>query len=119
MKCTNVKVNSLEFDSLMTVALFAFIVNVTNCNYTKAVYLFLTIVFPIIQWKKRLSAYCAEEFSIKTSHYFCCKKNGKARWSCFDKEASDSSYHVSSEVSNANTPKKIRGFKYNPRACKG
>ncbi|XP_067248930.1 extracellular matrix protein 1 isoform X1 [Chanodichthys erythropterus] len=70
-------------------------------------------------WKKSLSAYCTEEFSIKTSHYFCCKKNGKARWSCFDKEASDSSYHVSSEVSNANTPKKIRGFKYNPRACKG
>ncbi|XP_051722385.1 extracellular matrix protein 1 isoform X2 [Ctenopharyngodon idella] len=70
-------------------------------------------------WKKSLSAYCDEEFSIKTSHYFCCMKNGKARWSCFDKEASDTSYHVSSEVSNAKTPKKIRGFKFNSRACKG
>ncbi|XP_016335863.1 extracellular matrix protein 1-like isoform X1 [Sinocyclocheilus anshuiensis] len=70
-------------------------------------------------WKKSLSAYCTQEFSIKTSHYFCCKKSGKARWSCFDKEASDSSYHVSSEVSNGNTPQKIRGFKYNSSACKG
>ncbi|KAF4103500.1 extracellular matrix protein 1 [Onychostoma macrolepis] len=70
-------------------------------------------------WKKSLSAYCTEEFSIKTSHYFCCKKNGKTRWSCFDKEASDSSYHVSSEVSIGNTPRKIRDFKYNSGACKG
>ncbi|XP_056090896.1 extracellular matrix protein 1 [Rhinichthys klamathensis goyatoka] len=70
-------------------------------------------------WKKSLSAYCTQEFSIKTSHYFCCKKNGKARWSCFDKEASDSSYHVSSEVSNVKTPQKIRGFKFNSRTCKG
>lgn len=38
MKWTNVKVNSLEFDSLMIVALFASIENVTNCNYTKAVF---------------------------------------------------------------------------------
>ncbi|XP_016410298.1 extracellular matrix protein 1-like [Sinocyclocheilus rhinocerous] len=70
-------------------------------------------------WKKSLAAYCSREFSIKTSHYFCCKKSGKARWSCFDKEASDTSYHVSSEVSNGNSPKKIRGFKYNSSACKG
>ncbi|XP_016142966.1 extracellular matrix protein 1 [Sinocyclocheilus grahami] len=70
-------------------------------------------------WTKSLSAYCTLEFSIKTSHYFCCKKSGKARWSCFDKEASDSSYHVSSEVSNGNTPQKIPGFKYNSSDCNG
>ncbi|KAK7157350.1 hypothetical protein R3I93_008740 [Phoxinus phoxinus] len=70
-------------------------------------------------WKKSLSAYCTQEFSIKTSHYFCCKKKGKARWSCFDKEASDSSYDVSSEDSNVKSPQKIRGFKFNSRACKG
>ncbi|XP_016105532.1 extracellular matrix protein 1-like [Sinocyclocheilus grahami] len=39
-------------------------------------------------WKKSLAAYCFQEFTIKTSHYFCCKKSRKARWSCFDKEAS-------------------------------
>ncbi|CAM4698126.1 unnamed protein product [Leuciscus chuanchicus] len=70
-------------------------------------------------WKKSLSAYCNQEFSIKTNHYFCCKKKGTARWSCFDKEAPDSSYHVSSEVSNVKTPQKIRGFKFNSTACKG
>ncbi|XP_052433676.1 extracellular matrix protein 1 isoform X7 [Carassius gibelio] len=71
-------------------------------------------------WKKSLSDYCTEEFSIKTSHYFCCKKRGKARWSCFDKEASDSSYNVSSEVSNGKTPQKFKSsFKYNSIACKG
>ncbi|KAK7147779.1 hypothetical protein R3I94_010339 [Phoxinus phoxinus] len=70
-------------------------------------------------WKKSLSAYCTQEFSIKTSHYSCCKKKGKARWSCFDKEASDSSYHVSSEDSNVKSPQKIRGFKFNSRACNG
>ncbi|XP_067305265.1 extracellular matrix protein 1 [Pseudorasbora parva] len=70
-------------------------------------------------WKKSLSAYCTKEFSIKTSHYFCCKESKKARWSCFEKEASESSYHVSSEVSNVKTPQKVRGFKYNSQACKG
>ncbi|XP_050987354.1 extracellular matrix protein 1 [Labeo rohita] len=70
-------------------------------------------------WKKSLSAYCEGEFSIKTSHYFCCHKTGRARWNCFDKEASDSSYQVSSEVSNGSTPQKIQGFKYNSSACKG
>uniref|UniRef100_A0A672PY89 Extracellular matrix protein 1b n=1 Tax=Sinocyclocheilus grahami TaxID=75366 RepID=A0A672PY89_SINGR len=43
-------------------------------------------------WKKSLAAYCFQEFTIKTSHYFCCKKSRKARWSCFDKEASGSEY---------------------------
>uniref|UniRef100_A0A8C1TVP7 Extracellular matrix protein 1b n=1 Tax=Cyprinus carpio TaxID=7962 RepID=A0A8C1TVP7_CYPCA len=70
-------------------------------------------------WKKSLAAYCSQEFSIKTSHYVCCKKSGKARWSCFDKEASNTSYNVSSEVSNGNSPQKIQGFKYNSSACKG
>ncbi|KTG47249.1 hypothetical protein cypCar_00048333 [Cyprinus carpio] len=71
------------------------------------------------EWKKSLSAYCEIESGIKTVQYFCCMKRGKAKWSCFDKEASDSSYHISSEVSHGNTPKKIRGFKYNSSACKG
>ncbi|XP_051577842.1 uncharacterized protein LOC127454582 isoform X4 [Myxocyprinus asiaticus] len=70
-------------------------------------------------WKRTLSAFCDEEFSVKTSHYFCCHKTKQARWTCFDKEVSDSSYNVSSEVSNANTPHKVKGFKYNPNACKG
>ncbi|XP_002664851.3 extracellular matrix protein 1 isoform X1 [Danio rerio] len=70
-------------------------------------------------WKKSLSAYCSQEFTIKTSHFFCCKKNGRARWSCFDKEASDSSYQVSSEISNGNASQKFKGFKYNSSACKG
>ncbi|XP_042596467.1 extracellular matrix protein 1-like isoform X2 [Cyprinus carpio] len=70
-------------------------------------------------WKKSLSAYCEIESGIKTVQYFCCMKRGKAKWSCFDKEASDSSYHISSEVSHGRTPKKIRGFKYNSSACKG
>ncbi|XP_051574897.1 extracellular matrix protein 1-like [Myxocyprinus asiaticus] len=72
-------------------------------------------------WRKTLSDFCSEEFSIKTSHYSCCHKRGQARWTCFDKEASDSSYnlHISSEISNANTPQKVKGFKYNPNACKG
>ncbi|KAL1259136.1 hypothetical protein QQF64_009713 [Cirrhinus molitorella] len=70
-------------------------------------------------WKKSLSAYCTQEFGIKTSHYHCCKKSGNARWSCFDKEGIHSSYQVFSEVSDSDTSKKIRGFKYNPTACKG
>ncbi|XP_052002532.1 extracellular matrix protein 1-like [Xyrauchen texanus] len=70
-------------------------------------------------WKKTLSDFCNEEFSVKTSHYFCCHKRGQARWTCFDKEASDSSYNMSSEITNANTPHKVKGFKYNPNTCKG
>ncbi|XP_051999635.1 extracellular matrix protein 1 isoform X3 [Xyrauchen texanus] len=70
-------------------------------------------------WKRTLSDFCDEEFSVKTSHYSCCHKTNQARWTCFDKEVSDSSYNVSSEVSNAYTPLKVKGFKYNPNACKG
>ncbi|KAG1940079.1 extracellular matrix protein 1 isoform X2 [Pimephales promelas] len=70
-------------------------------------------------WKRSMCTYCTKEFSIKTSHYFCCKKRGKARWKCFENEASDSSYDVPPRVSNVSPPRKIRGFKYNSSACKG
>lgn len=73
----------------------------------------------MIQWKKTLSAFCAEEFSIKTVAYFCCKKNGKARWSCFDKEAPATSYDVPIIDVNIDMPSKVKGFKYNPSSCKG
>ncbi|XP_058246178.1 extracellular matrix protein 1 isoform X2 [Hemibagrus wyckioides] len=46
-------------------------------------------------WETSLSAFCEEEFSIKTSHYHCCKKNGLERWDCFEKEASNMSYKPS------------------------
>lgn len=117
LKRANSKENGFEFDSLMTVALSLFlcviIVNVT----TVIVFILKLFLYFCLQWKKSLSAFCTQEFSVKTSHFFCCKKEGKARWSCFDKEASDSSYHVSDEVSNVKTPQKVKGFKFNSRAC--
>ncbi|XP_026084186.1 extracellular matrix protein 1-like [Carassius auratus] len=78
-------------------------------------------------WKKSLAAYCFHEFSVKTSHYVCCKMSEIARWSCFDKRASNTSYNissvvsynVSSVVSNGNGPQKSQDFKYNSSACKG
>ncbi|XP_012684598.1 extracellular matrix protein 1-like isoform X2 [Clupea harengus] len=45
-------------------------------------------------WEKALELFCEEEFSIKTSHYFCCKIEGKARWNCFEREAPNPSYQA-------------------------
>ncbi|XP_056619037.1 extracellular matrix protein 1 isoform X2 [Triplophysa dalaica] len=69
-------------------------------------------------WKKTLSAFCDEEFSIKTVAYFCCKMNGKDKWSCFDKHAPATSYDVPI-IDKIDMPIKVKGFKYNPSSCKG
>ncbi|TRY97446.1 hypothetical protein DNTS_008193 [Danionella cerebrum] len=69
-------------------------------------------------WKKSLSAYCFREFTIKTVAYFCCNNKGKARWSCFDKEAPESSYDVLPDLLEGQSRKKSRGFKFNSQACK-
>ncbi|XP_060778000.1 extracellular matrix protein 1 [Neoarius graeffei] len=58
-------------------------------------------------WKKSLSAFCENEFTIKTRHYHCCKENGPAKWDCFEKEASDTSYR----------PSTVQSFDFDPKSC--
>ncbi|XP_055066443.1 extracellular matrix protein 1 [Misgurnus anguillicaudatus] len=70
-------------------------------------------------WRKTLSAFCNEEFSIKTVADVCCQKKGKARWSCFDKEASATSYDIPILDLNVDIPRKVQGFRYKPSSCKG
>ncbi|XP_066539314.1 extracellular matrix protein 1 isoform X2 [Hoplias malabaricus] len=67
-------------------------------------------------WKKSLSAFCDVEFSIKTSHYYCCKKRGPARWQCFQKAAPDQLYQPSGNGTWADIPS-LTDFNFNPKTC--
>ncbi|XP_053092843.1 extracellular matrix protein 1 [Pangasianodon hypophthalmus] len=64
-------------------------------------------------WDKSLSNFCEEEFSIKTSHYHCCRKNGPAKWDCFEKEAPDPLY----QPPGHQEPNTIQGFAFNSSSC--
>ncbi|XP_072535691.1 extracellular matrix protein 1 [Salminus brasiliensis] len=70
-------------------------------------------------WKKSLSAFCDEEFSVKTSHYHCCKKSGSGKWTCFEKESPSNlqSYMPSGLGSWADIPSMADDFNFNPRSC--
>nr|XP_055066442.1 extracellular matrix protein 1-like isoform X2 [Misgurnus anguillicaudatus] len=70
-------------------------------------------------WRKTLSDFCFEEVTIKNVPDVCCQKKGKAKWKCFDKEASATSYDIPILDSNVDIPRKLQGFKYNPKYCKG
>ncbi|XP_007249888.3 extracellular matrix protein 1 isoform X2 [Astyanax mexicanus] len=72
-------------------------------------------------WKKSLSAFCDDEFSVKASHYHCCKQTGSNRRTCFEK-ASPS--HLQSYVPSdhergswAVIPSMAEGFNFNPSSC--
>ncbi|TSK34834.1 Phosphatidylinositol 4-phosphate 5-kinase type-1 alpha [Bagarius yarrelli] len=69
-------------------------------------------------WEKSLSNFCQEEFSIKTRHYHCCKKNGQARWDCFEEEAPDPLYLPSDQKAPATLPSTIQEFDFNPNLCR-
>ncbi|KAG9345370.1 hypothetical protein JZ751_009917 [Albula glossodonta] len=68
-------------------------------------------------WEKALNLFCEEEFSIKTRHYHCCKKQGAARWSCFENEAPNPSYKPTvTGVALLPSPP-VPGFTMNRSAC--
>ncbi|KAL6488615.1 hypothetical protein MHYP_G00023560 [Metynnis hypsauchen] len=68
-------------------------------------------------WKKSLSAYCDEEFTVKTSHFHCCKKKGSEKWKCFENTAPNKSYEPSGQGSYADIPSMTMNFKFNPDNC--
>ncbi|XP_036395120.1 extracellular matrix protein 1 [Megalops cyprinoides] len=69
-------------------------------------------------WEHALSQFCEEEFTIKTRHYHCCKEQGGARWSCFEKDAPNRSYLPTSDGSVAPQSPPEPGFTWNPNACR-
>ncbi|KAK1795154.1 hypothetical protein P4O66_010332 [Electrophorus voltai] len=66
-------------------------------------------------WEESLSAFCNEEFTIKTKQYHCCMKEAGARWECFKKNAPDQSYQASDHKSWTNIPSQT--FNFNPGTC--
>ncbi|XP_046906139.1 extracellular matrix protein 1-like isoform X2 [Hypomesus transpacificus] len=63
-------------------------------------------------WEENLKQYCEEEFSIKTSHYHCCKKQGEARLSCFRGEAPNPTYQDVETLVQTEP-----GFTFDPNTC--
>ncbi|XP_075417385.1 extracellular matrix protein 1 isoform X4 [Tenrec ecaudatus] len=45
-------------------------------------------------WKDALIKFCEAEFSVKTRAHRCCKEQGEARFTCFQKEASQPHYQT-------------------------
>lgn len=72
-----------------------------------------------LQWEKSLCTFCEDEFSVKTSHYSCCKKHGSARWDCFEERAPDPLYQPSEDQvpTSMVLPPTIQGFEFNPSSC--
>lgn len=43
-------------------------------------------------WENAMTEFCEAEFSVKTRAHWCCKQQGEARFSCFQKEAPQPHY---------------------------
>lgn len=68
-------------------------------------------------WEQTLIQFCENEFSIKTRHYHCCKKEGQAaQFRCFQQEGVNSDYQPITQNPETVTASK-KGFKFNPNTC--
>ncbi|XP_028358986.1 extracellular matrix protein 1 isoform X1 [Phyllostomus discolor] len=45
-------------------------------------------------WEDAMTRFCEAEFSVKTRAHWCCKKQGEARFSCFQEEAPQPHYKL-------------------------
>ncbi|KAF6074387.1 extracellular matrix protein 1 [Phyllostomus discolor] len=45
-------------------------------------------------WEDAMTQFCEAEFSVKTRAHWCCKKQGEARFSCFQEEAPQPHYKL-------------------------
>ncbi|XP_028986204.1 extracellular matrix protein 1-like [Betta splendens] len=77
--------------------------NVTLCCLTRA-------------WEQSIKVYCREEFSIKTSHFHCCKERGDKRLNCFNDDAPNPDYEPTEEIPMPPLQSKAK-FKFDPTIC--
>nr|XP_058936209.1 extracellular matrix protein 1 isoform X6 [Kogia breviceps] len=47
-----------------------------------------------VMWEDTMTRFCEAEFSVKTRAYWCCKRQGEARFSCFQDEAPRPHYQL-------------------------
>uniref|UniRef100_A0A3Q3MFW7 Extracellular matrix protein 1b n=1 Tax=Mastacembelus armatus TaxID=205130 RepID=A0A3Q3MFW7_9TELE len=67
-------------------------------------------------WELSIKAYCKEEFSIKTSHYHCCKLMNRNRLNCFHNNAPNPNYEPTEEIPVAPLPSTNK-FNFDPNTC--
>lgn len=67
-------------------------------------------------WEQALSTFCSDEFSVKTRHHHCCKKEGGARLSCFHRESPNPTYLPTTQ-GEGSSPIPEPGFTFNPNTC--
>ncbi|KAL4646687.1 extracellular matrix protein 1 isoform X1 [Arapaima gigas] len=70
-------------------------------------------------WELTLSQFCSEEFSVKTSHYHCCKQRGRARWTCFETNTPNPTYVPTNKAPIRTLSPAEPGFTWNPSSCHG
>uniref|UniRef100_A0AAZ3PMP1 Extracellular matrix protein 1 n=1 Tax=Oncorhynchus tshawytscha TaxID=74940 RepID=A0AAZ3PMP1_ONCTS len=67
-------------------------------------------------WEQALSTFCSDEFSVKTRHYHCCKKERGDRLSCFHRENPNPTYLPTTQGAGS-SPIPEPGFTFNPNTC--
>ncbi|KAL0985384.1 hypothetical protein UPYG_G00156200 [Umbra pygmaea] len=82
-------------------------------NWTQNVDLMLCCVRQA--WNQSISKFCEEEFSVKTSHYGCCRKT-EDRDRCFNEAAPNPTYMPITEETGS-TPDPEPGFTFDPNTC--
>ncbi|KAL0985382.1 hypothetical protein UPYG_G00156180 [Umbra pygmaea] len=90
-------------------------------NWTQKVDLMLCCVRQA--WDQSISTFCEVEFSVKTSHYFCCLKE-EDRDLCFNEAAPNPTYMpITEETGSTPDPKPditfdtVPGFTFDPNTC--
>ncbi|XP_045574922.1 extracellular matrix protein 1 isoform X1 [Salmo salar] len=67
-------------------------------------------------WEQTLSTFCTDEFSVKTRHHHCCKKEGGDRLSCFHSQTPNPNYLPNTQGAGS-SPIPEPGFTFNPNTC--
>ncbi|KAK2910232.1 extracellular matrix protein 1-like [Channa argus] len=90
----------------------------TCCEGRQTWELEVTLCCTTQAWELSIESFCNEEFSIKTSHYSCCRLNGRNRLNCFHNNAPNPNYEPTEEIPVPPLPSTTTDkFVFDPNTC--